>query len=103
MPMMPYSSHPVQIQNLCCSFVEIATSDCLEQVVIVNRTCLSRQRELYHLHCNPISRGRASFMGANDVAGIECLAPSLRIGSPECIVHMAIFCIKLGKCAPVTS
>lgn len=100
----PYSSHPAQIENLCGSFVETATSDGLEPVVMANRTCVSRQRELYHLHGNiTISRGRASFMGAKGVAGIERLARSLRIGSPECIVHMAIFCVKLGKRAQVTS
>jgi len=53
---------------------------------------------LFHVEGNiTIHNNKVSFMGVRGITGIERMQHTLSIEDPVAKVHMAVFCMKLGK------
>jgi len=99
----PYGKQSPKIENICGSFKEAVPTQGLKGVLIRTRTSFGVQREIYHIEGNIIlNQSKASFMGARSFDGLEKLSQSLHLTSPRNVVHMVVFCMKLGKRVQVT-
>ena len=96
----PYEKQQPRIENLCGTFTEYISTVGMDSVVKKNGT----KKEIFHLHGNvTINQGKGSFMGVRGMHGIERLAKSLRLESPNNVVHMAVLTAKLGKRVQVST
>lgn len=100
----PHEGQSTRVENLCGSFLEAVSSHNLRGVLVDTHNQFGKQKEVFNIHGNvSLSKGKGSFMGARDRAGLEKLASSLGLSQSRCMVHMAVMCAKTGQRVQVKS
>ena len=100
----PYEVQRPRVENLCGSFIETVPSPNLKGVLVDTHNLFGRHKEVFNIHGNvTLSKGRGSFMGARDMAGLEKLASALGLSQSRCMVHMAVMAAKIGHRVQVKS
>ena len=90
----PYKKQSARIENLCGSFTEFVHTGRLEGA----SKRQGNQRELFHVQGNVvINQGKALFLAARGVDGLEHLARAMNLSSPDNVTHMIVLTSKIGK------
>ena len=94
----PYARQSTRIENLCGSFTEFV--HCARLKHVAKRQ--GHQRELFHVHGNVvINQGKALFLAARGIDGLERLSKALALSSTANVTHMIVLTSKMGKRAQV--